>query len=79
MCSVIIICKIVEMQIEVILNFDGIGVYDNQIGVGFFDYMLDQLLCYLLIDMMVQVKGDLYIDDYYMVEDIGIVIGQVLM
>lgn len=41
--------------------------------------MLDQLLCYLLINFIICVKGDYYIDDYYIVEDIGIVFGQVLV
>ncbi|MDO5646831.1 imidazoleglycerol-phosphate dehydratase HisB [Paracoccus sp. (in: a-proteobacteria)] len=67
-----------ETQIEVTLNLDGTGVYDNQTGVGFFDHMLDQLSRHSLIDMTVRATGDLHIDDHHTVEDTGIAIGQAL-
>lgn len=41
MWIVSVFCVIVEIKIDVEINFDGIGSYDNQMGVGFFDYMLD--------------------------------------
>ena len=67
-----------ETQISVEINLDGTGKYDNQTGVGFFDYMLDQLARHALIDMTVQASGDLHIDDHHTVEDVGIVLGQAL-
>ena len=67
-----------ETQIEVHVNLDGTGVYDNQTGVGFFDHMLDQLSRHSLIDLTVRAKGDLHIDDHHTVEDVGIAIGQAL-
>ena len=67
-----------ETQIEVRVNLDGTGVYDNQTGVGFFDHMLDQLSRHSLIDLTVRAKGDLHIDDHHTVEDVGIAIGQAL-
>lgn len=70
--------KTAETQIEVRVNLDGTGVYDNQTGVGFFDHMLDQLSRHSLIDMRVRAKGDLHIDDHHTVEDTGIAIGQAL-
>ena len=68
----------VETQIEVALNLDGTGVYDNQTGVGFFDHMLDQLSRHSLIDLTIRAKGDLHVDDHHTVEDTGIAIGQAL-
>lgn len=67
-----------ETRIEVRVNLDGTGVYDNQTGVGFFDHMLDQLSRHSLIDMTVRAKGDLHIDDHHTVEDTGIALGQAL-
>ncbi len=67
-----------ETAIEVDINLDGSGLYDNQTGVGFFDHMLDQLARHALIDMKVRAKGDLHIDDHHTVEDTGIALGQAL-
>jgi imidazoleglycerol-phosphate dehydratase len=70
--------KTAETTIEVTLDLDGTGQYDNQTGVGFFDHMLDQLARHALIDMRVRAKGDLHIDDHHTVEDTGIALGQAL-
>ena len=70
--------KTAETDISVTINLDGVGVYDNQTGVGFFDHMLDQLSRHALIDMTVRATGDLHIDDHHTVEDVGIAIGQAL-
>ncbi|WP_407493228.1 imidazoleglycerol-phosphate dehydratase HisB [Pseudooceanicola sp. MF1-13] len=70
--------KTAETDIDVSLTLDGTGTYDMQTGIGFFDHMLDQLARHSLIDMNVQCKGDLHIDDHHSVEDVGIAIGQAL-
>ena len=70
--------KTAETTIEVTINLDGSGQYDNQTGVGFFDHMLDQLARHALIDMRVRATGDLHIDDHHTVEDTGIALGQAL-
>ncbi|UFM64401.1 imidazoleglycerol-phosphate dehydratase HisB [Paracoccus sp. MA] len=67
-----------ETQIEVELDLDGSGRYDNRTGVGFFDHMLDQLARHSLIDLTVRAKGDMHVDDHHTVEDTGIAIGQAL-
>ena len=71
--------KTSETSIEVTLNLDGTGVYDNRTGVGFFDHMLDQLSRHSLIDMTIRADDDLHIDDHHTVEDTGIAIGQALV
>ena len=67
-----------ETDVNVEINLDGTGVYDNQTGVGFFDHMLDQLARHSLIDMTIKATGDLHIDDHHTVEDVGITLGQAL-
>ena len=67
-----------ETKINVEINLDGTGQYDNQTGVGFFDHMLDQLSRHSLIDMKIRAEGDLHIDDHHTVEDVGIALGQAL-
>lgn len=71
--------KTAETQIEVTLDLDGSGRYDNQTGVGFFDHMLDQLSRHSLIDLTIRANGDLHVDDHHTVEDTGIAIGQALV
>jgi imidazoleglycerol-phosphate dehydratase len=70
--------KTAETDISVQIDLDGSGRYDNNTGVGFFDHMLDQLARHSLIDMTIQAKGDLHIDDHHTVEDVGIALGQAL-
>jgi imidazoleglycerol-phosphate dehydratase len=70
--------KTAETAIEVAVNLDGTGQYDNQTGVGFFDHMLDQLARHSLIDLAVKAEGDTHIDDHHTVEDTGIALGKAL-
>ncbi|MDO9639762.1 MAG: imidazoleglycerol-phosphate dehydratase HisB [Pseudotabrizicola sp.] len=70
--------KTAETEIAVAINLDGTGQYDVNTGVGFFDHMLDQLARHSLIDITLQAKGDLHIDDHHTVEDCGIALGQAL-
>ena len=67
-----------ETSISVSVNLDGTGKSTISTGVGFFDHMLDQLSRHSLIDMAIDAKGDLHIDDHHTVEDTGIAIGQAI-
>ena len=67
-----------ETSVSVSVNLDGTGTAKISTGVGFFDHMLDQLSRHSLIDMEIDVKGDLHIDDHHTVEDTGIAIGQAI-
>jgi len=67
-----------ETEVAVVLNLDGIGLYDTHTGVGFFDHMLDQLARHAMIDLTVKADGDTHIDDHHTVEDCGIALGQAL-
>lgn len=68
--------KTAETEIDVTIDLDGTGQYDNETGVGFFDHMLDQLARHGLFDIEVKAEGDLHIDDHHTVEDVGIALGQ---
>ncbi|WP_337267716.1 imidazoleglycerol-phosphate dehydratase HisB [Oryzifoliimicrobium ureilyticus] len=67
-----------ETSVGVSVNLDGTGKGKIATGVGFFDHMLDQLCRHSLIDMEIDVKGDLHVDDHHTVEDTGIAIGQAI-
>ena len=65
-----------ETQISVELNLDGTGIAKFDTGIPFLEHMLDQISRHGLIDLTVNAKGDLHIDDHHTVEDIGITLGQ---
>eukprot|EP01031_Cornospumella_fuschlensis_P005634 gene5634-7006_t len=65
-----------ETQIKVSINLDGTGKARFDIGVPFLEHMLDQIARHGLIDLDIECKGDLHIDDHHTVEDVGITLGQ---
>ncbi|WP_210397246.1 imidazoleglycerol-phosphate dehydratase HisB [Motiliproteus sediminis] len=65
-----------ETQITVSVNLDGSGSFNADTGVPFLEHMMDQIARHGLIDLDIQAKGDLHIDDHHTVEDIGITLGQ---
>ena len=64
--------KTAETKIRVELNLDGTGQSKIATGVGFFDHMLTLLAKHSAIDLNVQAKGDLHVDQHHTVEDVGI-------
>ncbi|HEX7822129.1 MAG TPA: imidazoleglycerol-phosphate dehydratase HisB [Sphingobium sp.] len=68
-----------ETSIRVRVDLDGTGVYNISTGIGFFDHMLEQLSRHSLIDMDVECKGDLHIDQHHTTEDTGIAIGEAVL
>ncbi len=65
-----------ETQIRVDVNLDGTGQCQLETGIPFLEHMLDQVARHGLIDLNIQARGDLHIDDHHTVEDIGITLGQ---
>ena len=65
-----------ETQITVSVNLDGTGKAEFETGIPFLDHMLDQVARHGMIDLSINAKGDLHIDDHHTVEDIGITLGQ---
>jgi imidazoleglycerol-phosphate dehydratase / histidinol-phosphatase len=68
--------KTSETAIAIELNLDGSGKADIQTGLHFFDHMLDQIARHGSIDLTVQTKGDLHIDEHHTIEDTGIALGE---
>ena len=67
-----------ETSVRVEIELDGSGTTSVSTGVGFFDHLLTSLGHHSLIDLSVDTKGDLEVDDHHTVEDTSIVIGEVL-
>lgn len=70
--------KTKETDISVKVTIDGAGASKISTGIGFFDHMLDQLARHSLMDIEIDAKGDLHIDQHHTVEDVGIALGQAL-
>jgi imidazoleglycerol-phosphate dehydratase/histidinol-phosphatase len=71
--------KTSETEIHIELNLDGSGKANIHTGLGFFDHMLDQIARHGLIDLTVQAKGDLHIDEHHTIEDTGIALGEAFL
>lgn len=65
-----------ETKIKIELNIDGSGKASIHTGVGFFDHMLDQIARHGKMDLIVETKGDLHIDEHHTIEDTGIALGE---
>lgn len=64
-----------ETNINITLNLDGSGKSTISTGLGFFDHMLEQIAKHGNIDLDIQVKGDLQIDEHHTIEDVAITLG----
>lgn len=67
-----------ETQICGSINLDGTGSYAASTGIGFLDHMIEQLSRHSLIDITLDVKGDLHIDQHHTVEDSALALGKAL-
>jgi len=67
-----------ETKIKLSLNLDGEGNSRINTGIPFFDHMLTLFSRHSLIDLEVEVNGDVDVDFHHTVEDTGIVIGECL-
>ena len=65
-----------ETDIAITVNLDGTGDYSVSTGIGFLDHMVEQLSRHSLIDISMQVKGDLHIDQHHTVEDSALALGE---
>ena len=70
--------KTSETDIKINLNLDGSGKASIKTGIGFFDHMLEQIARHANIDLNLNVKGDLKVDEHHTVEDTGLALGQAI-
>ncbi|MBE7647924.1 bifunctional histidinol-phosphatase/imidazoleglycerol-phosphate dehydratase HisB [Tenacibaculum finnmarkense] len=66
-----------ETKIDIKLNLDGTGKSNISTGISFFDHMLDQIARHGQMDLDIQVKGDLEVDEHHTIEDTAIALGEV--
>lgn len=67
-----------ETDIDVFLNVDGSGETSVCTGIGFFDHMLSLLAKHALIDVSLQTKGDIAVDEHHTIEDTALALGSAL-
>lgn len=65
-----------ETSIQVQLDLDGSGISEISTGLDFFDHMLEQIAKHGQLDLMIECKGDLDIDEHHTIEDTAITLGK---
>lgn len=65
-----------ETQIAIRIVLDGRGRYDIRTGIRFLDHMLELVARHGGLDLSVDARGDLDVDQHHTVEDLGIALGE---
>ncbi|WP_026706381.1 bifunctional histidinol-phosphatase/imidazoleglycerol-phosphate dehydratase HisB [Flavobacterium soli] len=68
-----------ETEIAIEINLDGSGKSTIDTGIPFFDHMLEQIAKHGNLDVEIQVKGDLEIDEHHTIEDTAIALGETFL
>ena len=66
-----------ETDIFISLQLDGTGKSRIETGLPFFDHMLDQIARHGQMDLEINVKGDLEVDEHHTIEDTATALGEV--
>ena len=65
-----------ETAINIELDLNGTGACRISTGIAFFDHMLEQIAKHGGVDLVIDVKGDLEVDEHHTIEDTGIALGE---
>lgn len=68
-----------ETQIDIFLQLEGTGICSVNTGLGFFNHMLEQIAKHAIIDLNIEVKGDLEIDEHHTIEDTALALGEAIL
>lgn len=68
-----------ETDIDIEIDLDGTGKADIHTGIDFFDHMLEQIARHGEVDLKIQTKGDLHIDEHHTIEDTALALGEALL
>ena len=63
-----------DTKLELQLNGNGRSAIST--GLGFFDHMLDQLVRHGGLDLELEAKGDLQVDEHHTIEDVALALGE---
>jgi len=67
-----------ETTIEMKLQIPGTGDYKINTGIAFFDHMLAQIAVHGGINIYLETKGDLEVDEHHTIEDTAISLGKAI-
>ncbi len=67
-----------ETDINLILNLDSQDCIKINTDIHFFNHMLEQLAKHAGIELILNARGDIHIDDHHLIEDVGIVLGEAM-
>ncbi|XOD39056.1 MAG: hypothetical protein ACAF48_00415 [Candidatus Carsonella ruddii] len=70
--------KTLESDIEIKLNFFGIGIFKIKTLIFYFDHIISQFINYSLFDCYLRCYSDLKIDNHHCIEDIAISLSLLL-
>lgn len=70
--------KTEETSIRVELGLDGEGTSQISTGIGFLDHLVTTLARHARLDLTLECKGDLRIDDHHTAEDCALALGTAL-
>ncbi|PID92870.1 MAG: bifunctional histidinol-phosphatase/imidazoleglycerol-phosphate dehydratase [Bacteroidetes bacterium] len=68
-----------ETDVRLVLSLDGEGRSRISTGLGFFDHMLEQLGRHGGLNLDIETRGDLQVDEHHTIEDTAIALGEAFL